>query len=57
MKEQKYCNQKIDIPTEDGYETAILVCRELNKHQGPHRTRIEKGEYIYWSIGSNQSPN
>ena len=56
MKTQKYCNQKIDLDADDGYEKCELKCRELYGHKLPHRTKIpddKPPKYIYWSEGTS----
>lgn len=51
-KPQKYCNEEMTFPCEDGYDWAVLKCRELKDHQLPHKTKVDKENYIYWTQGT-----
>ena len=51
-KEQVYCNEEIILEADGGYEVSTLKCREKYRHKLPHKTKIDKDQYIYWSEGT-----
>ena len=49
-KQQIKCNQKTELLAE--YEVAELKCGLPYGHKGPHKTKICKDQFIYWSEGT-----
>ena len=51
MEQAKKCKEKIVMQSDDGYEATTLKCCDIIEHKIPHKTKMEKNKYIYWSEG------